>query len=384
MRALITATVPSMIGQFNMKNIDLLIKLGYEVDVACNFNDKTAWPDEKIIKLKNDLKEKNVSLYQLDFERSIFNFRNNFKSYRQVKNLINVRKYDIIHTHTPISSLITRIAFKNSKIYSKCKLLYTAHGFHFYDGNNNLKNIIFKNIEKYAARFTDIIITINKEDYYAAKKFKLRDNGDVKYVPGVGIDIDRINSFHEMRNNLLDELDISKNSILLLSVGELNNNKNHKMIIESLPSLSDNIHYLVCGEGPLRDKYIKISNELNVGNRFHLLGYRNDVLEIMKSCDIFVLPSKREGLSVALMEAMACGMPCIVSAIRGNRDLIEDHINGYLINPNNCYNLRDIIDMIIQRHDTISFNNIDKSKDYSDCTISDLILKIYMGVTKHD
>ena len=117
-----------------------------------------------------------------------------------------------------------------------------------------------------------------------------------------------------------------EDSILLLSVGELNENKNHKVVIDVLPSLPENIHYIICGTGKLYDEYIEQAKKLNVANRLHLLGYRDDVIKIMKSCDIFIFPSKREGLSVALMEAMACGLPCIVSNIRGNKDLINDNI----------------------------------------------------------
>ena len=176
MRALMTATVPSMIGQFNMENIKILKEIGYEVDVACNFHDNTVWSQEKIVRLKNDLESLNVKYYQIDFERSVFKFFKHIQSYNQIKYLMNNRHYDLIHTHTPISSLITRLAFKKSVIYNTCKMIYTAHGFHFFKGNSPIKNFIFKNIEKYAAKCTDTLITINKEDYAAAQKFNLRQN----------------------------------------------------------------------------------------------------------------------------------------------------------------------------------------------------------------
>jgi glycosyltransferase len=330
MRALMTATVPSMIGQFNMNNIKLLIELGYDVDVACNFEDHSVWSKEKIEQLKDDLDALNVNTYHIDFERSMFKIGNHIKSYKQMKKLMNEKEYTLIHTHTPISSLITRIAFKNSHIFNKCRMIYTAHGFHFFKGNNPLKNFLFKNIERYGAKYTDTLITINKEDYAAAKKFKLRKNGTVEYVPGVGIDIDKINSIQGNKEELCKELNISVDSILLLSVGELNDNKNHKIVIECLPELPKNIHYLICGVGPLKEEHEELAKKLNVSDRLHLLGYRNDVIRIMKSCDVFIFPSKREGLSVALMEAMACGLPCIVSNIRGNIDIINDGINGYV------------------------------------------------------
>ncbi len=334
-KMLMVATVPSMIGQFNMNNIKLLIELGYDVDVACNFEDHSVWSKEKIEQLKDDLDALNVNTYHIDFERSMFKIGNHIKSYKQMKKLMNEKEYTLIHTHTPISSLITRIAFKNSHIFNKCRMIYTAHGFHFFKGNNPLKNFLFKNIERYGAKYTDTLITINKEDYAAAKKFKLRKNGTVEYVPGVGIDIDKINAIQGNKEELCKELNIPVDSILLLSVGELSKRKNHEVILYSLSQLSENIHYIICGQGQLENYLLDLARKLEVTSRFHLLGYRTNIPQIMKSCDIFVFPSLQEGLPVALMEAMACGLPCIASDIRGNNDLIKNNINGYLSNSNN-------------------------------------------------
>lgn len=334
-KMLMVATVPSMIGQFNMNNIKLLIELGYDVDVACNFEDHSVWSKEKIEQLKDDLDALNVNTYHIDFERSMFKIGNHIKSYKQMKKLMNEKEYTLIHTHTPISSLITRIAFKNSHIFNKCRMIYTAHGFHFFKGNNPLKNFLFKNIERYGAKYTDTLITINKEDYAAAKKFKLRKNGTVEYVPGVGIDIDKINAIQGNKEELCKELNIPSDSILLLSVGELSKRKNHEVILYSLSQLSENIHYIICGQGQLENYLLDLARKLEVTSRFHLLGYRTNIPQIMKSCDIFVFPSLQEGLPVALMEAMACGLPCIASDIRGNNDLIKNNINGYLSNSNN-------------------------------------------------
>lgn len=322
-KALITTTTPYMIRQFLLNDIKILQDLEYEIDVATNFQTFNVISEEELQKLKEYLENEHIQIHQIDFERNMFKIGSHIRSYKQMKRLMNEREYDLIHTHTPISSLITRIAFKKSHIFNKCRMIYTAHGFHFFKRNNPLKNFLFRNIERYGAKYTDTLITINKEDYAAAKKFKLRKNGTVEYVPGVGIDIDKINSIQGNKEDLCKELNIPVDSILLLSVGELNDNKNHKVVIECLPELPKNVHYLICGVGPLKEQHEELAKKLEVSDRLHLLGYRNDVIKIMKSCDIFVFPSKREGLSVALMEAMACGLPCIASKIRGNVDLIE-------------------------------------------------------------
>lgn len=345
-RVLFVAHVDSHIQAFHIPFLKLFKDNNYIVDVASNGNSIFKYCDHK---------------YNLPFCRNPFSL-SNIKAFKELEEILDKNKYDIIHCHTPVGGAIARLANKKSNHYSRTRIIYTAHGFHFFKGNNFLKNFIFKNIEKYFAKYTDVLITINKEDYEAAKKFKLKENGTVEYVPGVGIDIEKINSISGNRKKFLEELQISGDSILLLSVGELNNNKNHRVIIETLPKLPKNIHYLICGVGVLKDEYIELSKKLKVENRLHLLGYRNNIIEIMKSCDVFVFPSKREGLSVALMEAMACGLPCIVSNIRGNNDLIKydytcelnyfnDSLLHLLSNEKELYNQGQYNKAIIKKYD---------------------------------
>lgn len=365
-RVLMTATVPSMIGQFNMNNIKLLQELGYSIDVACNFDDYSVWNEERIKKFESELKELKIKKINISFSRSPKNIKNIINSYKQIKQLLNDKNYSLVHTHTPISSFITRLAYKKSNIYGTCKMIYTAHGFHFFKGNNPFKNFVFRNIEKIAAKYTNVLITINNEDYIAAKKFKLKKNGTVEYVPGVGIDIDKINLIKENKIQLCEELNIPKDAILILSVGELNANKNHKIVIEILPELPNNVHYLMCGDGQLKEQHERLAKKLHVSDRLHFLGYRKDVIKIMKSCDIFVFPSKREGLSVALMEAMACGLPCVVSKIRGNEDLIENEKGGYCVDlENESFNIyiNKILELDLSR--SMAAFNYNKVSNYS-------------------
>lgn len=371
-KALMYASVASMIQQFNMNNIKLLQELGYEVHVACNFEFGSTISNEKINKLKETLTNMNVKYYHIPVPRKISDFSNLCLSYKKTLKLMNENKYNLIHCHSPIGGIICRIANKHSKNYSNARMIYTAHGFHFFKGNNPIKNFIFKNIERYGARFTDTLITINKEDYNSAKKFKLKKNGKVEYVPGIGIDLDKINAIEGNKDDLCKELNIPTDSILLLSVGELNQNKNHRVVIEQLDKLPDNVHYIICGQGILKEEYESLAKEHNVQHRLHLLGYRDDVLKIMKSCDVFVFPSKREGLSVALMEAMACKLICVASRIRGNVDLENNNI--YYFEKENVQQLNDVIMKAINKRS----ENVDL-KQYSSKYINSVIRSIYVG-----
>ena len=314
-RMLMIATVPSMIGQFNMNNIVILLKLGYEVDIACNWNDKSVWTNEKTNSLKKRLDDLGVRYYQIDYARSLFNIKKHILSYKQTLRLLICNNYNFVHCHTPIASAITRLVCKKTE--TKC--IYTAHGFHFYRGAPIINWVIFYPIEKWLSKYTDILITINKEDY-----FRARNNFNMKkivYIPGVGIDINKIIRNKCDEETIRDSLHIPKNNKIVISVGELSKRKNHKLVINALKNVK-NVTYIICGMGYLKDYLSNLSKKQNVDLR--LLGYRTDVINLIKISDVFVFPSLQEGLPVALMEAMACGVPCLASNIRGNIDLLDD------------------------------------------------------------
>lgn len=318
-RMLMIACVPSMIGQFNMNNIHILKELGYEVDVACDFTDRSIWTDEPITGFKRQLDSLEVSYFQIDFSRSVGSLKKHWISYYQVKKLCVERKYEFVHCHTPIASAITRLVCKGLDI----NVIYTAHGFHFYKGAP-LKNwILFYPIERWLSRYTDVLITINNEDYERSKKtFKMKC---LEYVPGIGIDTKKFILKDFDRESYRRELGLSKKDVMLFSVGELNTNKNHKIVIRALgESHIRNFHYFIAGEGNLRNDLECFAKKCGLHNNIHLLGFRNDVRELYKCSDIYIHPSIREGLPVSLMEALASGLSVVCSDIRGNKDVVKD------------------------------------------------------------
>lgn len=328
-RVIMIASVPSMIGQFNMGNIRLLQELGYQVDVACDFRDRSVWTEERTEKLIKELKESGAGICQVDFSRSVWRLNRHIRAWRQLRKILTEKKYEFLHCHTPIAGVLGRIAGHQEQV----KVIYTAHGFHFYQGAP-LKNwLLYYPVEKYLSVWTDVLITINKEDYErAVNRFKAKKT---EYVPGIGIDLKRIEEIKSDRTVKRAELNIPENKVLLLSVGELNKNKNHKIVIESLvKSGIENICYIICGQGKLEDELKLLITKNNFQERVKLLGFRRDVVELCQASDIFVFPSRREGLPVALMEAMACGLPAICSDIRGSRELIQDGTGGYVVRRN--------------------------------------------------
>lgn len=309
-KVLFTATVvKTHINVFHLPYLKWFKEQGYEVHVAA----KNDFINEPCI-IPNCDKFFNINFVRFPFSKI------NIKVYKELKKIITENNYDIIHCHTPVAGVLTRLAARNSK---NTTVIYTAHGFHFFKGAPLLNWLIYYPVERFCARFTDKLITINKEDYERAKRFSLRKNGKVYYVLGVGINLEKIQKLKVDVKQKKIELGMSENTPILLSVGELNKNKNHEAVLQALGKLKDkNIVYLICGCGVLKEYLERKIQELHLENKAKLLGYRSDVIEILKTADLFIFPSKREGLPVSVIEAMAAGLPVIASNVRGNRDLI--------------------------------------------------------------
>lgn len=313
MRILYVTTISLTMNSFFKPHIDMLVREEHQVDIACNYNDLP------LDKLYSDL---GCVFYQIDFSRSPLS-KSNLKAYGQLKKVIENGNYDIVHCHTPNAAVITRLVSGRFRRKNGLKVFYTAHGFHFYKGAPKLNWMVYYPIEKFCSRFTDKLITINKEDYELAKtKFKAKE---VHYVPGVGIDLSRFENVHVDRNAKRRDIGVPEDAFLLLSVGELNENKNHQIIIRALPKLNNpKVHYAIAGVGDKKEYLLALADELGVSEQVHLLGYRKDIPELNHAADVFCFPSIREGLPVSPIEAMACGLPVVCSRIRGSTDLINE------------------------------------------------------------
>lgn len=307
-KAMIIATVYSFVLHFEKNNIKILQNLGYEVIIATNFDGYNGELDNLSIK-KLDIK----------FTRTPFSF-NNIKAFFKLNTYLKKNKIELIHCHTPVGGVMGRVLGKWNKVP---KILYTAHGFHFFKGSPKINWLFYYPIEKFLSKFTDILITINKEDYERARKFYAKK---VEYISGVGVDVKKIKNIKIDKDKKRIELGIKEENIVLLSVGELSARKNHIVPIKSLARLKnrENIVYLIAGTGNLEDYLKKQCKLLGVENQVKFLGYRKDIYELCQISDIFVFPSLQEGLPVALMEAMVFELNVICSNIRGNTDLIKN------------------------------------------------------------
>ena len=247
--------------------------LGYKVQVACNFHKGNTCDKKEIIALKTKLREMKVEFYDVNFYRDVTNISENIIAYKQLKEIFRRNHYEIVHCHTPIGGVLARI-IANKYRNKNAKVLYTAHGFHFYKGAP-LKNwLLYFPVEWILSFSTDILITINKEDFALAKRCMRAKK--VKYIPGVGIDRSKYscNSLTNMeKRKIRNDIGINNDEIMLLSVGELSTRKNHEIVIKAIHKLNNKrIKYYICGQGDLENHLQSLINSFNLNENVQLLG----------------------------------------------------------------------------------------------------------------
>lgn len=367
MKYLYVTTISETVNMFLIPHIKMLIEQGNTVDIACHVERP----------IDDELVELGCQVYDLPFSRSITG-NNYFQLNKTIRTLVEEKAYDIIHTHTPLASAITRFAVRKNP---GVKIVYTAHGFHFFKGASLLNWLIYYPIERYLTRYTDVLITINQEDYQRAQTFS---HCVVELVPGVGFNLkkdkDPTNKCHPYR----DKFNLKEDQIALLSVGELNDNKNHLTVIQALTKFKEgNFKYFICGDGDKKESLQQFIEEQSLEDKVVLVGYRKDIAQMMDMSDIFIFPSYREGLSVALMEAMASGLPVICSDIRGNRDLIDEGQGGVLFDPHDIEKLKDAIKELVsdaQKRKDYGQYNRQKVQNYSLDIVLEKLANIYKKI----
>ena len=323
-----------------------------------------------------------IKIHQIDFIRAPYH-PGNRRAYAQLKVLVQKEKYDVIHCNTPIGGVLGRIVGKRCNI---APVIYQAHGFHFYKGAPLLNWLLYYPIERLLARWTDTLVTINREDEIAAKKLKLRGNGKTYYVSGVGIDVAQYVPDETVRLQKRQELGLKADDIMLISMGDLIPRKNYGAAIRAIAKANDpRLQYMICGRGPEQENLQALAKELGAEKQIHFLGFRTDVKELLTGADIFLFTTRQEGLPRSMMEAMASGLPCVASAIRGNVDLIENEVNGYTCATDDVDGYAAAIEKIVadpELRQTMGQNNLEKIKQYDISVVEKEIRDIYAEVLK--
>ncbi len=372
MKILYVSNVRSHIGQFHTSFINLLKENGHTIDVSCfdNSADKDGFDFKSINKF-----------HFIPLQRSPYK-KENIKAIKQLKELIIKEKYDIIHCHTPMGAVAARVAAKQAK--SNAKVLYTAHGFHFFKGAPTKNWMFFYPVEKLLAHYTDKLITINQEDYDLAvtKKFKVKD-GVVK-VNGVGVDLSKFSvATPQAKAELRKEYGFADDEFILIYPADYSYRKNHEMLFEAVYKLKEQIptiRVLMPGQQQKLAEYTEMVKQLGIEKHIDMLGYRRDIPKLITLSDVSVSTSRQEGLPVNLIEALAIGKPIVATDVRGNGDLVENGVNGYKIELNNSDQMAEKLLKIYKDKEIaqeMGKNAVEMSKKYSIQKVNESLVDIY-------
>lgn len=368
MKILYVTTISNTVNAFLIPHIQMLIDEGHQVDIACNEEQP----------FKSELIKLGVSFFQIPFSRSPINYTN-VTAFKELRKIILEEKYDIVHTHTPVASMISRMVCKKQK---NIRVIYTAHGFHFFKGAP-LKNwLLYYPLEKYLSRYTHDLITMNNEDYELVNK-KFTKPESIK-TPGIGVNLERFFPYLEdEKKQLRLKQGFSEYDFILTYVGELSDRKNQNQlidVIEKLKSKIPRLKLLLVGIGPKETELkLKVKNH-NLTKEIFFLGYRTDVVDIMNISDIIVSTSKQEGLPVNLLEGLSVGKPIIATNSRGNSDLVIEGYNGLLSQINDSKTMSENILYLYNQPElrkNMGENSLIESQKYEITNVLDIERTIY-------
>ena len=377
---LVLTTTCDFLYKFERQNIQILQQMGYVIHYAANMREPAYFtPLEQ-------MRESGIQLHDISIARSPFLFRTNYQALRQILHIIRENSIQIIHCHTPVGGVLGRLA---GRLVSGKKpiVLYTAHGFHFFQGAPLFNRCVYYTVEKFLAGSTDVLLVINDEDEKAAKHFTLRKNGMVVKIPGTGLDIE---AFAPLRTDewLLarKKLGISPDTFFLVSVGELNKNKNHDVVLKALAELQRKnttvkLHYGICGDGFFRAETEQQLTEMALSKQVSVYGYCTNIRDIVGCADVMVFPSIREGLGMAALEALALGIPVIASDNRGTREYMRHGANGFVCRYDDVDSfaqyLEQISRMSVQERSTMRENCLKTVQPFSSQYTAIAMRKVY-------
>ena len=315
---LVANVVKEHVLKFHVPTIACLKAQGWTVDVAASGDEDVPYCDRQI---------------RGEWKRSPFTL-DTLKGIRQLCRVIDEGQYDIVYCHTPVGALVARLAARNARKQGT-RVVYFAHGFHFFSGAPLINWLLFYPIERLLVRFTDLLITLNDEDYARAKRV-FPKTLPVMRVPGVGVDFARLDVKDpaQVRRTLRSEWGIPQDALTLIYVAELIPNKNQKMLFEALLEIHKHrpdTYLVLVGPDHADGRFQQLAQQMGVAEFVVFTGWRSDIGACLRAADIAVASSLREGLALNIVEAMYCGLPVVATDNRGHVPIIRDGENGYLV-----------------------------------------------------
>ena len=377
MKALLLAPMGSVHRQHNKANIKALKEIGAIIYLAANFGTDT--PREKNnTKFVAECKRDGINIIDIPFRRG--GFITNIFQIPVLNKFLKREKFDIVHVHTETGGFMLRLS---CLIQSKCntKFVYTPHGMSFWKGSSLKSQLVYRPLERWICSAMDMNLGMNMEEVENLEQWNKRT---AHYVHGVGLNVARMQNPSRSREQMREEFGLAESDKFIVSIGELDDNKNHITVIKALATLGrKDFKYVVCGVGPNKDMLLAEAERMGLKDNVILAGYRSDIPDVLNAADIFVFPSFHEGMPVSALEAMACGLPIICSEIRGNVDIIREGDNGYLFQPSDVENLARKLEYLLddaEKRKVMGLKNKENVKDFSLESVTEELKRIYKSV----
>ena len=324
-RALLLAPMGSVHRRFNQANIAALQSLGLQVELCANFENGNG-PEIHNQSFVEECEIRGIKTHSIPFARH--SLTGSLKCLSQLKELLSREQYDLVHTHTETGGLLLKLAHSEKR---KSKFIFTPHGMSFWKGSSLKSQLVYRPLERWICSAMDMNIGMNMEEVENLEQWNKRT---AHYVHGVGLNVARMQNPSRSREQMREEFGLAESDKFIASIGELDDNKNHITVIKALATLGrKDFKYVVCGVGPNKDMLLAEAECTGLKENVILAGYRSDIPDVLNAADIFVFPSFHEGMPVSALEGMACSLPVVCSAIRGNVDVVKDGDNGYLFKP---------------------------------------------------
>lgn len=378
-KALMLAPMGSVHRRFNKANIEALKSLGYQIELVANFEDGDG-PEVHNQEYVAECTKNGFVTHSIPFARH--SLTGSLKCLPQVKKLLKEGQYDIVHAHTETGGLILRLA---KCVKSKSRFIYTPHGMSFWKGSSLKSQMVYRPLERWICSGMDKNLGMNQEEVDVLRKWNSKT---AVYVPGIGLNLERFQKTGRPREEVRADFGLKEDDKFIVSVGELDDNKNHITVVKALAMLEHkNFKYVVCGVGPNKEMLQQSARETGLEDKVILAGYRSDIPDILNAADIFVFPSFHEGMPVSALEAMACGLPIVCSEIRGNVDIVQDGVNGFLFAPTNFVLLSQRLLLLMddkQLRKSMGKKNETIVGDFSIESVAEELYSIYFSLGKNE
>lgn len=301
----------------------------YEISVACA-------PDGELI---SKLKKENIRVLLIpEFARNPYPLKDLLTLWKLYR-LIKKEKFDLVHTHSTKAGLLGRVAARLAGVKA---ILFTAHGWAFTEGRSFWKRRALAWIEKIASACSTQIACVSEHDRQLALQFGVTKSEKLIVIHN-GLQEQPFLQANNLKMKQALNLD---EDIIITFVGRLASPKEPKFLLESLKHFPE-AKVLIVGDGPMRAELEAHISQNQLAERVLLLGTRTDIPDILAASDIFVLPSRWEGLPLVIIEAMFAGLPIVASRVGGIPELVQENVNGFLVPRSDSAALSQALKMLI-------------------------------------